>query len=44
VQSWRMDEGAVIGHGNEDFPGVGRFYSKDPHGNRREILEPDSAA
>jgi len=24
----------------EDFPGMRRFYSEDPHGNRLEFLEP----
>jgi catechol 2,3-dioxygenase-like lactoylglutathione lyase family enzyme len=25
---------------DEDFPGMRRFYSEDPHGNRLEFLEP----
>jgi len=25
---------------NDDFPGMRRFYSHDPHGNRLEFLEP----
>jgi len=24
----------------DDFPGMRRFYSEDPHGNRLEFLEP----
>lgn len=26
--------------GDDDFPGMRRFYSEDPHGNRLEFLEP----
>jgi hypothetical protein len=25
---------------DDDFPGMRRFYSQDPHGNRLEFLEP----
>jgi catechol 2,3-dioxygenase-like lactoylglutathione lyase family enzyme len=25
---------------DDDFPGMRRFYSEDPHGNRLEFLEP----
>ncbi|WP_229811115.1 VOC family protein [Streptosporangium pseudovulgare] len=25
---------------DDDFPGMRRFYSEDPHGNRLELLEP----
>jgi catechol 2,3-dioxygenase-like lactoylglutathione lyase family enzyme len=25
---------------DDDFPGLRRFYSQDPHGNRLEFLEP----
>ena len=28
---------------DDDFPGMRRFYSQDPHGNRLEFLEPLSA-
>jgi hypothetical protein len=27
-------------HFDDDFPGMRRFYSEDPHGNRLEFLEP----
>jgi catechol 2,3-dioxygenase-like lactoylglutathione lyase family enzyme len=27
-----------------DFPGMRRFYSEDPHGNRLEFLEPEASA
>ena len=25
---------------DDDFPGMRRFYSEDPHGNKLEFLEP----
>ena len=28
---------------DDDFPGMRRFYSEDPHGNRLEFLEPSDA-
>ena len=28
---------------DDEFPGMRRFYSQDPHGNRLEFLEPVSA-
>jgi catechol 2,3-dioxygenase-like lactoylglutathione lyase family enzyme len=28
---------------DDEFPGMRRFYSQDPHGNRLEFLEPISA-
>jgi hypothetical protein len=28
---------------DDEFPGMRRFYSQDPHGNRLEFLEPLSA-
>jgi hypothetical protein len=30
-------------HFDDEFPGMRRFYSHDPHGNRLEFLEPVSA-
>jgi catechol 2,3-dioxygenase-like lactoylglutathione lyase family enzyme len=29
---------------DDDFPGMRRFYSEDPHGNRLEFLEPIAQA
>ncbi len=29
---------------DDDFPGMRRFYSEDPHGNRLEFLEPAAPA
>ena len=29
---------------DDDFPGMRRFYSEDPHGNRLEFLEPADQA
>jgi catechol 2,3-dioxygenase-like lactoylglutathione lyase family enzyme len=29
---------------DDEFPGMRRFYSEDPHGNRLEFLEPLEAA
>jgi hypothetical protein len=29
---------------DDDFPGMRRFYTNDPHGNRLEFLEPLDAA
>jgi catechol 2,3-dioxygenase-like lactoylglutathione lyase family enzyme len=29
---------------DDQFPGMRRFYSEDPHGNRLEFLEPDGSA
>jgi catechol 2,3-dioxygenase-like lactoylglutathione lyase family enzyme len=31
--------GAPVSY-DDDFPGMRRFYSQDPHGNRLEFLEP----
>jgi catechol 2,3-dioxygenase-like lactoylglutathione lyase family enzyme len=28
---------------DDDFPGMRRFYARDPHGNRLEFLEPIAA-
>ena len=33
------DAGAPVEF-DDDFPGMRRFYSQDPHGNRLEFLEP----
>jgi catechol 2,3-dioxygenase-like lactoylglutathione lyase family enzyme len=32
-------EGAPVQF-DRDFPGMRRFYTEDPHGNRLEFLEP----
>ncbi|MGH3149536.1 MAG: VOC family protein [Streptosporangiaceae bacterium] len=34
-------EGAPVRF-DDDFPGMRRFYTEDPHGNRLEFLEPAS--
>ena len=34
------DAGAQVRF-DDDFPGMRRFYTQDPHGNRLEFLEPE---
>jgi hypothetical protein len=41
LQSWasRLSAAGYPVRWDEDFPGMRRFYSEDPHGNRLEFLE-----
>lgn len=34
------DAGARVSWGNNELPGMRRFYTDDPHGNRLEFLAP----
>ena len=42
LESWasRLSMAGYPVRWDEDFPGMRRFYSEDPHGNRLEFLEP----
>jgi catechol 2,3-dioxygenase-like lactoylglutathione lyase family enzyme len=42
VDAWaaRLRAAGAPVHFDDDFPGMRRFYSEDPHGNRLEFLEP----
>ncbi|AWS41649.1 VOC family protein [Streptosporangium sp. 'caverna'] len=42
IDRWarRLNEAGYPVAFDDDFPGMRRFYSEDPHGNRLEFLEP----
>jgi catechol 2,3-dioxygenase-like lactoylglutathione lyase family enzyme len=42
IDEWaqRLTEAGYPGTFDDEFPGMRRFYSEDPHGNRLEFLEP----
>jgi catechol 2,3-dioxygenase-like lactoylglutathione lyase family enzyme len=44
IDQWarRLSEAGYPVVFDDDFPGMRRFYSEDPHGNRLEFLEPIS--
>jgi catechol 2,3-dioxygenase-like lactoylglutathione lyase family enzyme len=45
LDSWasRLREAGYPVQFDDEFPGMRRFYSRDPHGNRLEFLEPADA-
>ncbi|GAA3021640.1 VOC family protein [Streptosporangium longisporum] len=46
IDRWarRLDEAGHPVVFDDDFPGMRRFHTEDPHGNRLEFLEPIDAA
>ena len=42
IDDWaeRLSQAGHLVSFDDDFPGMRRFYSADPHGNRLEFLEP----
>ncbi|MEJ5867990.1 VOC family protein [Pseudokineococcus sp. 5B2Z-1] len=43
LDAWaaRLEAAGYPADRDDDFPGMRRFYSRDCHGNRLELLEPD---